>query len=110
VLGWIALASKGGPTFATIGSVTALLLLIDARRDARTDTGGELVLLAEQDRSIYDQVMIAEGERLLKRALRANRAGPYQIQAAIAACHSTARSAAGTDWREVAALHGELLR
>ena len=88
----------------------ALLLLTDARRDARTDDSGELVLLADQDRGRYDPVLIAEGEALLERALRAGRPGPYQIQAAIAACHSTATRAQDTDWREIAALYGELLR
>ncbi len=68
------------------------------------------MLLAEQDRSRYDPVLIAEGERLLERALRAGRPGPYQVQAAIAACHATAPTATDTDWREIGALYGELLR
>jgi RNA polymerase sigma-70 factor, ECF subfamily len=88
----------------------ALLLLTDARRDARTGDAGELVLLADQDRTRWDQAKIAEGERLLEAALRAGRPGPYQLYAAIAACHSCAASPDETDWREIAALYGELLR
>lgn len=88
----------------------ALLLLTDARRGARTGDAGELVLLADQDRTRWDQAKIAEGERLLETALRAGRPGPYQLHAAIAACHSCAPSADETDWREIAALYGELIR
>jgi RNA polymerase sigma-70 factor, ECF subfamily len=88
----------------------ALLLLTDARRDARTGDAGELVLLADQDRMRWDRAKIAEGERLLEAALRTGRPGPYQLYAAIAACHSCAASLDETDWREIAALYGELLR
>jgi RNA polymerase sigma-70 factor (ECF subfamily) len=88
----------------------ALLLLTDARRDARTGDAGELVLLADQDRSRWDRAKIAEGEQLLEEALRAGRPGPYQLHAAIAACHSCAPGADQTDWREIAALYGELIR
>jgi RNA polymerase sigma-70 factor, ECF subfamily len=88
----------------------AFLLLTDARRDARVDGAGNLVLLADQDRSRWDQGRIAEGELLLEAALRAGRPGPYQLHAAIAACHSCAASAQDTDWREIAALYGELIR
>ncbi len=88
----------------------ALLLLTDARRAARVDDDDALVLLGEQDRSRYDHSRIVEGERLLERALRRSRPGRWQFQAAIAACHSTAMSAADTDWREISALYGELLR
>jgi RNA polymerase sigma-70 factor (ECF subfamily) len=88
----------------------AFLLLTDARRDARVDGSGNLVLLADQDRSRWDQERIAEGEQLLEAALRAGRPGPYQLHAAIAACHSCAASAQETDWREIAALYGELIR
>jgi len=73
-----------------VTGLLALLLLTDARRAARTDDTGQLVLLAEQDRSRYDPALVAEGEALLERALRTNLPGPYQVQAAIAACHSTA--------------------
>jgi RNA polymerase sigma-70 factor (ECF subfamily) len=87
----------------------ALLLLTDARRPARTDPRGELVLLEDQDRSLWDQAKIAEGERLLTSALVVGRPGPYQLWAAIAACHSTSRSSADTDWRQISLLYGELL-
>jgi RNA polymerase sigma-70 factor, ECF subfamily len=90
-----------------VTGLLALLLLTDARRPARTDEAGELVLLADQDRGKWDQAMITEGEALLERALRAGRPGPYQLHAAIAAYHSAEPA---TDWREVAALYGELIR
>jgi RNA polymerase sigma-70 factor (ECF subfamily) len=93
-----------------VTGLLALLLLTDARRAARTDERGEIVLLAEQDRSRFDPAMLAEGEHLLEQALFIGRPGPYQVQAAIAACHSTAATAADTDWREIAALYSELLR
>lgn len=98
------------PAEPEVTGLLALLLLTDARRAARTDDAGQLVLLAEQDRGRYDPVLLAEGEALLEGALRTGRPGPYQVQAAIAACHSTARHADDTDWREIAALYGELLR
>ena len=98
------------PDEPEVTGLLALLLLTDARRGARTDDSGDPVLLAEQDRSRYDPVMIAEGEALLERALRVGRPGPYLVQAAVAACHSTAAHAVDTDWREIAALYGELLR
>ena len=88
----------------------ALMLLHDARRVARTDEAGDLVPLEEQDRSRWDAGKIAEGVRLLKAALRLGRTGPYQLQAAIAACHATAAEAADTDWAEIATLYGRLVR
>jgi RNA polymerase sigma-70 factor (ECF subfamily) len=84
----------------------ALLLLTDARRDARIDAEGSLVLLEDQDRSRWNTEMIAEGEALVERALWAGRPGPYQLHAAIAACHSATPV---TDWPQIAALYGELL-
>jgi RNA polymerase sigma-70 factor (ECF subfamily) len=93
-----------------VTGLLALLLLTDARRPARTSPAGELVLLADQDRSKWDAAMVAEGERLLTGALRAGRPGPYQLHAAIAACHSTSPDAEATDWRQIAALYGELIR
>jgi RNA polymerase sigma-70 factor, ECF subfamily len=92
-----------------VTGLLALLLLTDARRDARLTPDGEPVLLADQDRGRWDRAMIREGEALVERALRLGRPGPYQIQAAIAACHSGAATAAGTDWREIALLYGELI-
>ncbi len=93
-----------------VTGLLALLLLTDARRDARLTPDGEPVLLADQDRGRWDRAMIAEGEALAEQALRLGRPGPYQIQAAIAACHSGAATAADTDWREIALLYGELVR
>ena len=93
-----------------VTGLLALLLLTDARRGARLRPDGDLVLLAEQDRGRWDHAMISEGEALVERALRGNRPGPYQIQAAIAACHSGAATAEATDWREIALLYGELIR
>jgi RNA polymerase sigma-70 factor, ECF subfamily len=93
-----------------VTGLLALLLLIDARRPGRQDGAGSLVLLPDQDGSRWHRAQIAEGTALLERALSAGRPGPYQIQAAIAACHSTAQTAADTDWPQIAALYGELLR
>ena len=93
-----------------VTGLLAVLLLTDARRDARLSPAGDLVLLAEQDRSRWDRAMIDEGEALAGQALRLGRPGSYQIQAAIAACHSGAATAADTDWREIALLYGELIR
>jgi RNA polymerase sigma-70 factor (ECF subfamily) len=88
----------------------ALLLLQDSRRSARLDPSGDLVLLADQDRSLWDRAGIAEGVALVERALRLGRPGPYQLQAAIAAVHAEAPSVAATDWFEIAALYAELAR
>jgi RNA polymerase sigma-70 factor (ECF subfamily) len=93
-----------------VTGLLALLLLTDARRDARTGPGGDLVLLADQDRSRWNQALIAEGEARLEQSLRQGRPGPYQLHAAIAACHTCAASADATDWREIALLYGELIR
>jgi RNA polymerase sigma-70 factor (ECF subfamily) len=84
----------------------ALMLRHDARRSARVNADGELVTLSEQDRSRWDRAVIDEGVRLLEDEGR----GPYQIQAAIAACHATAVVAEDTDWARIAALYGELGR
>jgi len=88
----------------------ALMLLHDARRSARVDAASDLVPLEEQDRTRWDAAAIEEGLTLLDGALRRRKPGPYQVQAAIAACHVRARDAADTDWAEIAALYGELLR
>jgi len=88
----------------------ALMLLQDARREARTGAEGELVVLEEQDRTVWDRAEIAEGCALVERALRMRRAGPYQLQAAIAALHCQADRPEETDWPQIAALYGELYR
>jgi RNA polymerase sigma-70 factor (ECF subfamily) len=88
----------------------ALMLLHEARGPARVDAHGDLVTLDEQDRSRWDQGQIAEGATILERALHQRRAGPFQIQAAIAACHATAPTAAETDWAEIAGLYEQLAR
>jgi len=98
------------PDEAEALGLLALMLFQDSRRLARTGPGGELVLLAEQDRAAWDGAKIAEGARVLDRALRLRRAGPYQLQAAIAALHSEAPTAGATDWRQITALYGELSR
>ncbi|HTK46077.1 MAG TPA: RNA polymerase sigma factor [Patescibacteria group bacterium] len=86
----------------------ALMLLHDARREARTGPSGELVLLEDQDRALWDRVEIAEGQAVLDRALLLSRAGPYQVQAAIAALHDSAGRPEATDWRQIAALYARL--
>jgi RNA polymerase sigma-70 factor, ECF subfamily len=88
----------------------ALMLLHDSRRDARIDKEGRLVTLEEQDRKLWDQERIREGLALVRRAFPMRDVGPYQLQAAIAALHAEAESPAETDWRQIAALYGELLR
>jgi RNA polymerase sigma-70 factor, ECF subfamily len=86
----------------------ALLLLLHARAAARVDHSGVLVPLEEQDRSRWDRAMIDAGARQIRRALRHERPGPYQLQALIAACHATAPSPADTDWARIATLYGRL--
>ncbi|MFI6493869.1 RNA polymerase sigma factor [Streptomyces sp. NPDC050564] len=87
----------------------ALMLLIEARRPARATPGGDLVLLADQDRSRWDRALIVEGQSLVRRCLRLNRPGPYQIQAAINAVHSDAPTAAATDWGQILQLYDQLM-
>lgn len=98
------------PDEAEALGLLALLLLHDARRAARADDSGDLVPLEDQDRARWDTDGIDEGRDLLEAALRRGRAGPYQVQAAVAACHATAADAGATDWVEIAALYGELAR
>ena len=88
----------------------ALMLLQDSRRVARSGPGGELVLLEDQDRSLWDRRRIEEGLRVLERALSLRMPGPYQLQAAIAAVHAEAAGPDDTNWRQIAALYGELAR
>jgi RNA polymerase sigma-70 factor (ECF subfamily) len=88
----------------------ALMLLHESRRAARTSPAGELVLLADQDRALWNRELIAEGVALVERALGSRRFGPYSLQAAIAAVHAEAASAAATDWSEIVGLYDVLLR
>jgi RNA polymerase sigma-70 factor (ECF subfamily) len=86
----------------------ALMLLQDSRRNARVDAGGDLVLLEDQDRSLWDHRAIREGLEFLGAAARRERRGPYQVQASIAACHATASDAGATDWVRISELYAEL--
>ena len=87
----------------------ALMLLVDARRAARTTPDGELVPLAEQDRGRWDRGLIAEGQEIVRRCLRRDAPGPYQVQAAINAVHGDAPTAAATDWPQILRLYDQLL-
>ena len=87
----------------------ALLLLINARRAARVDRDGNLVLLADQDRSLWARDLIAEGHEIVRALLRRNQPGPYQLQAAIQAVHDDAASVANTDWSQIVALYDQLM-
>ena len=88
----------------------ALMLLHDARRDARVGAHGELILLDDQDRRRWDAERIAEGQALDRAALQPRRPGPYQLQAAIAALHDEAAAPSDTDWAQIAALYAPLQR
>ena len=98
------------PREPEITGLLALMLLQDSRREARVTTSGELVTMEEQDRSRWDQSEIEEGVRLVEASLRQRRVGAYQLQAAIAAVHASARSSEDTDWVEIAALYAELAK
>jgi RNA polymerase sigma-70 factor (ECF subfamily) len=87
----------------------ALMLLTESRRRSRTTPDGDLVLLADQDRALWDRGLIAEGQALVRQCLRIGSPGPYQIQAAINAVHSDAPSAGATDWRQILQLYDQLL-
>ncbi|WP_406327398.1 RNA polymerase sigma factor [Streptomyces sp. NBC_00203] len=87
----------------------ALMLLIESRRPARATPDGDLVLLPDQDRSLWDREPIAEGQSLVRQCLRRNQPGPYQIQAAINAVHSDAPTAAATDWGQILQLYDQLM-
>ena len=88
----------------------ALMLLHESRRNARTSSSGELILLTDQDRSLWDRALIAEGEALVERALASRRIGPYTLQAAIAAVHAEASVASATDWTRIVGLYDVLMR
>ena len=97
------------PDEPEVMGLLALMLLVDARRPARTTPDGRLVLLADQDRDRWDRERIAEGQAIVRRCLRRNQPGPYQLQAAVNAVHSDAPAAAATDWRQILALYDQLL-
>jgi RNA polymerase sigma-70 factor (ECF subfamily) len=85
------------------------MLLIESRRATRTTPDGDLVVLADQDRRLWDRALIAEGQAIVRQCLRGNQPGPYQIQAAINAVHSDAATAATTDWWQILQLYNQLL-
>ncbi len=93
-----------------VDGLLALLLLQDARRAARTSSSGDVVLLADQDRSLWDRARIAEGAALVERALRGGDHGPYTLQAAIAAVHAESPDDASTDWAQIVGLYDVLVR
>jgi RNA polymerase sigma-70 factor (ECF subfamily) len=96
------------PDEPEVAGLLALMLLTESRRRARVAADGTMLRLAEQDRTLWDGVLIAEGQSLVRACLRRNRPGPYQLQAAIAAVHSDATSIATTDWTQVLALYDRL--
>jgi RNA polymerase sigma-70 factor (ECF subfamily) len=97
------------PDEPEVTGLLALMLLTQSRRATRTGPDGGLVLLADQDRSLWDRPLIAEGQDLIRRCLRRNQPGPYQVQAAINAVHSDAPTSADTDWRQIVALYDQLM-
>lgn len=109
-LGRLLLVLLGEPADPEALGLLALLLLHDARRAARVDAAGDLVLLEEQDRSLWDRAQLLEARALLERALAFRRVGPYLLQAAIADLHAEAPDAAATDWAQIVALYDVLRR
>jgi RNA polymerase sigma-70 factor (ECF subfamily) len=97
------------PDDEEVMGLLALMLLVESRRATRTTPDGDLVLLADQDRGAWDRALIDEGHAIVRRCLRRNRPGRYQIQAAIHAVHCDARSARDTDWRQIVALYDQLM-
>jgi RNA polymerase sigma-70 factor, ECF subfamily len=97
------------PNEPEVWGLLALMLLIEARRAARTTSSGDLVLLADQDRLRWDRALIGEGQAIVRRCLQRNQPGPYQLQAAINAVHSDAPTAGDTDWRQILQLYDQLL-
>jgi RNA polymerase sigma-70 factor, ECF subfamily len=97
------------PDESEVMGLLALMLLTESRRGSRAGADGELVLLADQDRSRWDRKLMAEGQALVRRCLRRGQPGPYQIQAAINAVHSDAADAAATDWGQIVELYDQLL-
>jgi RNA polymerase sigma-70 factor (ECF subfamily) len=103
------LLTKLMPHEPEVMGLLALMLLTEARRDARVGPDGDLVLLADQDRSRWDRILIAEGQAIVRRCLRRQQPGPYQIQAAINAVHCDAPAATATDWRQIRQLYDQLM-
>jgi RNA polymerase sigma-70 factor (ECF subfamily) len=97
------------PREPEVVGLLALMLLVESRRSARLSLDGGLILLADQDRGRWDRSLIAEGQALVRRCLRHNRPGPYQVQAAINAVHSDAPTADATDWPQILQLYNQLL-
>jgi RNA polymerase sigma-70 factor (ECF subfamily) len=97
------------PDEPEVRGLLALMLLIEARRETRTTAAGDLVLLGDQDRGRWNPDLIAEGQTLVRKCLRLNAPGPYQIQAAINAVHSDAAAAQDTDWGQILQLYDQLL-
>src|SRR5262249_24347143 len=96
--------------YAEVLGLLALMLPHHSRRRARVSSRGELILLSDQDRSLWDQRAIQEGLALVEKAFHMRQIGPYQIQAAISALHASAPTAEATDWPQIAGLYGELRR
>jgi RNA polymerase sigma-70 factor (ECF subfamily) len=107
-LGRVLVALVPAQQSAETRGLLALMLLHDARRETRLNEAGELVLLHEQDRGLWDRAKIREGLAVLDEALALQASGPYQIQAAISALHAEAPTAEATDWPQIAALYGRL--
>jgi RNA polymerase sigma-70 factor, ECF subfamily len=97
------------PDEPEVMGLLALMLLVEARRATRTTSDGDLVLLADQDRSLWDRSLITEGQAIVRQCLRRDQPGPYQIQAAINAVHGDALTAAETDWWQILQLYNQLL-
>src|SRR5207249_7939247 len=97
------------PDEPEVMGLLALMLLVESRRGARATPHGDLVLLADQDRDRWDRDLIAEGQAIVRRCLRRNQPGPYQLQAAINAVHSDAPTVEQTDWWQIIALYDQLL-
>jgi RNA polymerase sigma-70 factor (ECF subfamily) len=102
-------AANSSPGESEAQGLLALMLLHDSRRAARSSASGEIILLEDQDRSLWNRDQIAEGTRLVEQALSSGRGGPYAIQAAIAAVHAGAATAGETDWDEIVGLYGVLM-
>ena len=97
------------PDEPEVAGLLALLLLTESRRPSRTAADGSLVLLGEQDRTLWDRVLIEEGQAIVRGCVRRNRPGPYQLQAAINAVHADASTVEETDWSQIVALYDQLL-